>query len=68
METLICRREMNLIGSTSFGFAQNMIHGFQNTVLKSKWHCLRQMLQKLAWCFCVKESTRVSLHNPRKQT
>ena len=26
IETLICRREMSLIGSTSFGFAQNTIH------------------------------------------
>ena len=34
-ETLICRREMSLIGSTSFGFAQNTIHDFQNTVLNS---------------------------------
>ena len=25
-ETLICRREMSLIESTSFGFAQNTIH------------------------------------------
>ena len=33
IETLICRREMSLIGSTSFGFAQNTIHDFQNTVL-----------------------------------
>ena len=47
IETLICRREMSLIGSTSFGFAQNTIHDFQNTVLNSKWHCLRQMPQKL---------------------
>ena len=31
IETLICRREMNLIGSTSFRFAQNTIHDFQNT-------------------------------------
>ena len=38
---------MRLIGSTAFGFAQNMIHDFQNTVLKSKWHCLRQMPQKV---------------------
>ena len=29
IETLICRREMSLIRSTSFGFAQNTIHGFQ---------------------------------------
>ena len=41
IETLVCRREMSLMGSTSFGFAQNMIHDFQNTVLNSQWHCLR---------------------------
>ena len=35
IETLTCRREMSLIGSTSFGFAQNTIHDFQNTVLNS---------------------------------
>ena len=35
IETLTCRREMSLIGSTSFGFAQNTIHGFQNIVLNS---------------------------------
>ena len=34
-ETLICRKEMSLIGSTSFSFAQNTIHDFQNTVLNS---------------------------------
>ena len=28
IETLICRREMSLIGSTSFNFAQNTIHDF----------------------------------------
>ena len=38
-------KEMSLKGSTSFGFAQNMIHGFQNTLLNSYWHCLRQMPQ-----------------------
>ena len=32
IEALICRRKMSLIGSTSFGFAQNTIHAFQNTV------------------------------------
>ena len=32
-ETLTCRREMSLIGSTYFGFAQNTIYDFQNTVL-----------------------------------
>ena len=37
---------MTLIGSTYFGFAQNTIHDFQNTVLNSQWHCLRQMQQK----------------------
>ena len=42
-QTLVCRREMSLIGSTSFGFAQNMIHDFQNTVFNSCWHCLPQM-------------------------
>ena len=45
IETLICRREMCLLGSTSFGFAQNTIHAFQNTVLNSLWHFLRQMPQ-----------------------
>ena len=35
IETLVCRREMSLIGITSFGFAQNTIHDFQNTVLNS---------------------------------
>ena len=35
IETLACRREMSLIGSTSFGFTQNMIHDFQNTVLNA---------------------------------
>ena len=35
IETLVCRREMSLIGSTTFGFAQNKIHNFQNTVLNS---------------------------------
>ena len=29
IETLIWCREMSFIGSTSFGFAQNMIHDFQ---------------------------------------
>ena len=29
-----------LIGFTPFGFAQNMIHDFQNTELNSLWHCL----------------------------
>ena len=36
METLTCRREMSLLGSTSFGFAQSTIHDFQNTVSGSK--------------------------------
>ena len=35
IERLICRGEMSLIGSSSFGFAQNRIHDFQNTVLNS---------------------------------
>ena len=28
-------QKFRLIGSTSFGFAQNTLHGFQNTVLNS---------------------------------
>ena len=35
IDRLIRHREMNLIGSTSFGFAQNTMHDFQNTVLNS---------------------------------
>ena len=35
IERLTCRREMSLIGSTSFGFTQNTMHDFQNTVLNS---------------------------------
>ena len=35
IETHICHREMSLIGSTSFGFSQNTIHDFQNTILNS---------------------------------
>ena len=46
IETLICRIEMSLIGSISFGFAQNTIHYFRNTVLNSYWYCLPQMPQK----------------------
>ena len=34
-ETLNCHREMSLIGSSSFGFAENRIHDFENTVLNS---------------------------------
>ena len=33
IERLVCHREMSFIGSTTFGFAQNIIHAFQNTVL-----------------------------------
>ena len=46
IKTLICRREMNLTGPTTFGFAQNTIHDFRNTLLNSECHCLRQMPQK----------------------
>ena len=35
METLICRIEISLVGSTFFGFAQDTIHDFQNTLLNS---------------------------------
>ena len=33
--------------STSFGFAQNTLHDFPNTILNSKKRCLPQMPQKL---------------------
>ena len=33
IETLICRREMCLLGSSSLGFAQNTINDFQNIEL-----------------------------------
>ena len=32
-ETLFCRGEMSSIRSTSFGFAQNTIHDFQNDLV-----------------------------------
>ena len=35
IKTLTSRGEMSLMASTSFGFAQNTIHDFQNTVLNS---------------------------------
>ena len=34
IETLFCRREVSLIGSTSFGFAQNMIRDPRQTPQK----------------------------------
>ena len=47
IERLVCRREMSLIGSTSFGFAQNTTQDFQNTVLNSQWHCLTTNATKM---------------------
>ena len=38
-------QKLRFIVSTFFGFAQNTLRAFQNTVLNSKWHCLRQMPQ-----------------------
>ena len=35
----MCRREMSLTGSTSFGFAQNTQDDFQNTALNSFDKC-----------------------------
>ena len=35
IERLICRIEMSLIGYSSFGFAQNTMHDFQDTVMNS---------------------------------
>ena len=46
VETLVCRREMSLMGLLPSVFAQNTIHDFQNTILNSWWHCIRQMPQK----------------------
>ena len=46
IETLICRIKMCLLGSSLVGLAQNTIDDFQNTVLNSMWHCLRQIPQK----------------------
>ena len=33
IETFICHRKIEFIGFTLFGFAENTIHDFQNTVL-----------------------------------
>ena len=46
IQTLICRRKLSFLGFTFFGFAQDTIHDFQNTLLNSKWHCLRQIHKK----------------------
>ena len=36
IEILICnRKQKSLIGSNSFGFAQTILHDFQNTLLNS---------------------------------
>ena len=43
---LFVKSKFSIIASTSFGFARNRLHDFPNTVFKSWWHCLRQMLQK----------------------
>ena len=43
IETPICHGETELLGFTSFGFAQSAIHDFQNTILNTYWwHCLQQ--------------------------
>ena len=46
IETLTCCTEMSLLGPNTFGFAQNTLHDFQNTVLNSWWYSLRQMPHK----------------------
>ena len=38
--------KLSLIGSTSFGFEQDTLHDFRNTVLNLLWRCLRQVPQK----------------------
>ena len=35
VETLVCRRELSLLGPTFFDFAQNTMHDFQNTLINS---------------------------------
>ena len=60
IETLISSKEMSIIRSTSFGFAQNTIHDFQNTILNSKWHCLQQMPQKHVICLQYFRPARVA--------
>ena len=47
VETLICHREIESIMVYFLQFAQTKIHDFQNTVLNSQWHCLRQIPQKI---------------------
>ena len=53
VERLVCCREMSLIGSTSFRFAQNMIHDFQNTLLNSMTNAIKTMLEKEKWWFAL---------------
>ena len=57
LKKLFVKSKLSLLGSSSFGFAQNTMHEFQNTVLNSKWYCLRQLPQKKHFekYFCVLE-------------
>ena len=48
---------MTLIVSTSFGFAQNTIHDFQNTLLNSWWRCLTTNATKIKVHPALTEST-----------
>ena len=54
-------KKLRLIGSTSFGCAQNFLHDFQTTLLNSYWHCFRQMPGK---CTNKNLSNPVKMHSP----
>ena len=43
---LFVKEKLSLTVFTSFGFAQNTLHDFRNTVLPLECHCLRQMSHK----------------------
>ena len=47
IEILICLGEMSLIRSASFGFAQNIIHDFQNTKKFNKCHNKEKMVSHI---------------------
>ena len=49
IETCICQREMSLLGSTSFGFAQNTIHGFLTLSRTSPGFYMSASFLKTLW-------------------
>ena len=50
---LICHTEIEIIGSTSFGFAQNTIDDFQNTLLNSSINATKTALWRFIVYFIV---------------